>query len=100
MRQSEFKKRYNPVTGKFTKQNIWDDGIEIVTGEGITDKFKSLISGKLKKSRKKLPTLAPKPTTTTSKKAGDRIVKMLSKTKLNSEQDINNKVLSILSGGK
>ena len=90
MRQSEFKKKYNPVTGKFSKQHIWDDGI--VTGEGITDKFKSLISEK--KSRKKLPTPPPKPT----KKAGDKIVKML--TKPNSQQDINNRVLSILSGGK
>ena len=49
MRQSEFKKKYNPVTGKFTKQHIWNSGV-VITGEGITDKFKSLI--KRKKNKK------------------------------------------------
>ena len=32
MRQSEFKKKYDPITGKFTKQHIH--------GEGITNAFK------------------------------------------------------------
>lgn len=45
MRQSEFKKKYNPVTGKFTKQHVWNSGV-VITGEGITDKFKSLIGRK------------------------------------------------------
>ena len=51
MRQSEFKKKYNPVTGKFTKQHIWNSGV-VITGEGITDKFKSLV--KRKKKHKKI----------------------------------------------
>ena len=46
MRQSEFKEKYNPMTGKFAKQHIWDGRVEIITGEGITDKFKSLVRRK------------------------------------------------------
>ena len=88
-RQLEFKKIYNPGTGKFTRQHIW-------SGEGITDKVKSLFGKKTKKQVKFAPPpLPPKPTT--SNKAGDNIVKMLSS---KNQQDINNKVLSILSGGK
>ena len=93
-RQSEFKKIYNPDTGKFTSQHIWS-GERYIFGEGITNKFKSLFGKKTKKQVKFAP--PPLPPKTTSKKAGDKIVKMLSS---KNQQDINNRVLSILSGGK
>ena len=94
-RQSEFKKKYDPDTGKFTRQHIWS-GERSIFGEGITDKVRSLFGKKTKKQVKFAP-LPPKPTA--SKKAGDKIVKMLSSTK-QPQQDINNRVLQIMSGGK
>ena len=95
MRQSEFKKKYDPDTGKFSKKHIY--------GEGIMDSVKSFI--RRKPTRKKV-TFAPPPKPTPSKKAGDKIVKMLSKNppsrKTNNrkmtQQEINNNVLRIMSG--
>ena len=46
MRQSEFKMKYSPETGKYTKQHIY--------GEGINDKFKSFSSNYLEKHPKKI----------------------------------------------
>ena len=98
MRQSEFKKKYDPDTGKFSRKHIY--------GKGIMDTVKSFLG---KKPTKKKVTFAPppKPTPTTTKKAGDKIVKMLSgenppSRKTNnrkmSQQEINNRVLQIMSG--
>ena len=94
MRQSEFKKKYDPDTGKFSRKHIY--------GEGIMDKAKSFLG---RKSTKKKVTFVPppKPTPTATKKAGDKIVKMLSgknppSRKTNNRQEINNKVLQIISG--
>ena len=80
MRQSEFKKKYDPELGRYTKQHIY--------GEGVMDVFKSFGSklfGKTMKTAAK--TAANKPLTTAAtktgeyagKKAGDEIIKMLSK---------------------
>ena len=102
MRQSEFKKKYNSETGKFTRQHIFNRGV-IITGEGIADKFKSLIK---RKKTQKTPPPPPKTWASSSKKAGDQIVKMLQaqdKTPPPAKQTrekINNKVLQIMSGGK
>ena len=98
MRQSEFKKKYDPDTGKFSRKHIY--------GEGIMDTVKSFLG---KKPTRKKVTFAPppKPTPTTTKKAGDKIVKMLSgentpSRKTNNrqmtQQEINNRVLQIMSG--
>ena len=93
MRQSEFKKKYDPDTGKFSRKHIY--------GEGIMDTVKSFIG---KKPTKKKVTFAPppKPTSTAIKKAGDKIVKMLSGEKPPSrkmtQQEINNRVLQIMTG--
>ena len=98
MRQSEFKKKYDPDTGKFSRKHIY--------GEGIMDSVKSFLG---KKPTKKKVTFAPppKPTPTATKKAGEKIVKMLSgenppSRKTNnrkmSQQEINNRVLQIMSG--
>ena len=97
MRQSEFKKKYDPDTGKFSRKHIY--------GEGIMDSVKSFLG---KKPTKKKVTFAPppKPSPTATKKAGDKIVKMLSRENTPSpktnrqmtQQEINNNVLKIMSG--
>ena len=103
MRQSEFKKKYDPDTGKYLRKHIY--------GEGIMDTVKSFLSKKpTKKVRFAVPT-PPKPAPTSVKKdAGFKIVKMLSgknhpssgKTNKRqapmTQQEINNKVLQIMSG--
>ena len=98
MRQSEFKKKYDPDTGKFSRKHIY--------GEGIMDKAKSFLG---KKPTKKKVTFAPppKPTPTATKKAGDKIVKMLSgknppshktNNRKMTQQENNNRVLQIMTG--
>ena len=98
MRQSEFKKKYDPDTGKFLRKHIY--------GEGIMDSVKSFLG---RKPTKKKVSFAPppKPIPTTSKKAGDKIIKMLSgknpsSRKTNNrkmtQQEINNRVLQIMTG--
>ena len=121
-RQSEFKKKLDPELGRYTRQHIY--------GEGITDIFKSVGSklfGKtIKKAAKKgvekaITTAATKTGEHVGKKAGDKIVQMLSKEKVKppttkkvtfnknvktipnkkiTQQEINQRVNSILSGGK
>ena len=124
-RQSEFKMKFNPELGKFTRQHIY--------GEGITDVFKSFgkaIFGKTVKSaakkgvEKALTTAATKTGEHVGKKAGDKIVQMLSKGRVEpprkppakkvtfnknveifpskklTQKEINQRVNSILSGGK
>ena len=121
-RQSEFKKKFDPETGKYIRQHIY--------GEGITDVFKTIGSkllGKTVKSaakkgvEKALTTAATKTGEHAGKKAGDKIVQMLSKgttpkkntskkvsfnnnveifPKKSSQQKRNARVNAILSGGK
>ena len=80
MRQSEYKKRFDPELCSFTKQHIY--------GEGITDVFKSfgskLFGKTMKKAAKKgvekaVTAAATKTGEHVGKKAGDKIVQMLSK---------------------
>ena len=80
MRKSEFKTKLDPELGRYTRQHIY--------GEGITDIFKSFGSklfGKTVKSaakkgvEKALTTAATKTGDHVGKKAGDKIVQMLSK---------------------
>ena len=115
MRQSEFKKKLDPELGRYTKQHIY--------GEGITDVFKSIgsklfgktVKSAVKKGAKKAVTAAATKTGEyAGKKAGDKIVQMLSKEKAApttkniqkipnkkmTQQDINQRVNAILSGGK
>ena len=106
MRQSEFKKKYDPERGKFSKKHIY--------GEGIMASVKSFFGKKpIKKVKFAPPPPKPKPVSGVNKNAGDKIVKLLSsenpspsrKTKKRqgskmSQQEINNKVLQIMSGGK
>ena len=77
MRQSEYKKKYDPDLGRF------------IYGEGVIDVFKSFGSKLFGKTMKKsAKTAATKAITTAAtktgehvgKKAGDKIIEMLSKT--------------------
>ena len=94
MRQSEFKNKYDPDIGKYIRKHMY--------GEGIMDSVKSFLD---KKKVKFLVPPPPKPTpAVANKKAGDKIVKLLSgenptpSRKKNVRQEINNRVLQILSG--
>ena len=80
MRQSEFKKKFDPELGRYTKQHIY--------GEGVMDIFKSFGSKLFGKTMKKAAkTAATKAITTAAtkngehvgKKAGDKIIEKLSK---------------------
>ena len=78
MRRSEFKKRYDPELGRFTRQHIY--------GEGVMDVLKNIgskVFGQtLKKAADKAITTADSKTGEhLGKKAGDEIIKMLSKRK-------------------
>ena len=103
MRQSEFKKKYDPDIGKYTRQHIFGGGTASRTGGGVMDTVKSFLG---KKPTKKVQFAAPpppKPSPAVIKKnAGFKIVKMLSGEKppsrKMSQQEINNRVLQIMSG--
>ena len=80
MRQSDFRKKYGPELGRFTRQHIY--------GEGIMDVFKNIASKVIGQTLKKAAkTAATKAVTTAAtktgehvgKKAGDKIIQMLSK---------------------
>ena len=121
MRQSEFKMRFDPELGRFTRQHIY--------GEGMMDVFKSFgkaIFGKtMKKAAKKgvekaVTAAATKTSEHVGKKAGDKIFQMLTKenaappakkvtfnknvetipNKKITQQEINKRDKAILSGGK
>ena len=117
MRKSEFKMKLDPELGRYTRQHIY--------GEGMMDVFKSfgskLFGKTMKKAAKKgvekaVTTAATKTGEHVGKKAGDKIVQMLSATSRNppakkvtfktipnkkmTQQEINQRVNSILSGGK
>ena len=80
MRQSDFKKKYDPELGRFTRQHIY--------GEGVMDVLKNIGSKLFEKTMKQAAkTAATKVVTTAAtktgehvgKKAGDKIIQMLSK---------------------
>ena len=114
MRQSEFKKRYDPDIGKFSRQHIFGSGNALRTGGGnasrtgggLMDSVKSFLG---KKPNKKVSFAVtppkPPPPSNTNKNVGDKIVKILSgKTNKRqgpkmTQQEINNRVLQIMSGG-
>ena len=62
MRQSEFKKKYDPVTGKYLRKHIY--------GEGIMDSVKSFLGKKPTKKVKFAVPPPPKPTPASATKKG------------------------------
>ena len=123
-RQSEYKKRFDPELGRFTKQHVYGEGITDVLRSFGSKLFGNTVKSAAKKGAKKAVTAAATKTGEyAGKKAGDKIVQMLSKggvpppkTPLlknppvkkvtfkpvpkNTQQDINRRVNAILSGGK
>ena len=75
MRQSEFKKKYDPDTGRFKRKHIY--------GEGIMDTIKSFL---VKKPTKRKLNITPP--SSSSKKAGDKIAKYLSQDNRQSRRKI------------
>ena len=79
MRQSEFKKRYDPELGRFTRQHIY--------GEGVMDIFKNIGSKVFSQTAKKaaatkaITTAATKTGEHVEEKAGDKIIEFLSRKK-------------------
>ena len=80
MRQSEFKYKYDPELGRFTRQHIY--------GKGVMDVFKNIgakVVGHLKAAKtaatKAVTIAATKTGEHVGKKAGDKIISMLSKSK-------------------
>ena len=82
MRQSEFKYKYDPELGRFTRQHIY--------GEGVMDVFKNIGAKVFGQTLKKAAKIAASKAVTTAatktgehvgKKAGDKIIVMLSKSK-------------------
>ena len=110
IRQSEFKKKYDHDIGKFSRKHIFGGGDASRTGSGVMDTVKSFF-GKKRNKKVSFAVPPPKPTTNnTNKNAGDKIVKLLSgenpSRKKNTrqspkmtQQEINNRVLQIMSGG-
>ena len=84
MKQSEFKKRYDPELGRFTRQHIY--------GEGVMDVFKNigtkvfgqtLAQAAKTAANKAITTAATKTGEHVGKKAGGKVISMLSKSKIN-----------------
>ena len=128
MRQSEFKMKLDPELGRYTKQHIYGEGIMDRFKSFGKKTFAKSMKKTAKKSAQKsgdklLKMTATKTGEHTGKKAGDKIVQMLSKEKVKSvkktpskkvtfnknvkslptrkmtQQEINQRVNSILSGG-
>ena len=123
MRHCEFKKRYDPRLGKYVKKRVY--------GEGISDVFKAVGSEIFGRTAKKAAESAAKSATKKAviatseyagKKAGDKIVELLSNNKTTTPsvmiepslpkqlslsepnvltaQEVNDRVNQLLSGGK
>ena len=120
MRQSEFKRRFDPEMGRYVRKNIYDESI---VGGNIFTSIASKLFGKTTKelAKKGVKTAATKAVTKTGEhignKAGDKIVQLLSKkqpsilsptsvstqpkvTKQLSDMEIADRVSQIISGGK
>ena len=130
MRQSEFKKKLDPELGRYTRQHIYGEGITDVFKSFGSKLFGKTMKKAAKKGVEKAVTSAATKTGEhVGKKAGDKIVQMLSKGRVEpprnppskkvtfkttpngwyprnprakkmTQQEINQRVNSILSGGK
>ena len=119
MKQSEFKRRYDPEMGRYVKKHIYGEGI-------ISDVFKSIGKKVLGQtvneaaktaSKKPVQTAATKSGEFVEQKVGDKIIQLLSKRNKNtttpmtapienpqtrelSDYEINERVNQLLSGGR
>ena len=125
-RQSEFKKRFDPEMARYTKQHIYGKGItDVFKSVGSKLNGKTMKKAAKKGVEKAVTTAATKTGEHVGKKAGDKIVQMLTKSnktpnggiatpqnppakkvtfkttpKKITQQEINQRVNAILSGGK
>ena len=80
MRQSEYKKRFDPELGRFTKKHVYGEGITDVLKSFGSKLFGNTVTSAAKKGAKKAVTAAATKTGEyAGKKAGDKIVKLLSR---------------------
>ena len=126
MRKSEFKMRFDPELERYTRQHIYGEGITDVFKSVGSKLFGKTMKKAAKKGvEKALTSAATKTGEHVGKKAGDKIVQMLTKSnktpnggiatpqnppakkvtfkttpKKITQQEINQRVNSILSGGK
>ena len=79
MNQFEYKKRYDPDLGMYVKKHVHSGEIH---GGALTDILKSVFGKTIKTAGKKaLETAATKTGEHVGKKAGDKIIQLLSKKK-------------------
>ena len=115
MNQFEYKKRYDPDLGMYVKKHVHSGEIH---GGALTDIFKSVFGKTMKEAaktagKKALETAATKTGEHVGKKAGDKIIQLLSKKNKDSpnimqrnmmpemtQNEINDRVNRIISGGK
>ena len=118
MNQSLYKKRYDPDMGMYVKKHIYGEGIaDVLKTIGRKIFNKTVKEGLKKGSEKAIATAVEKSGNYASKKAGEKIVQLLSKKnkepvfdlmtetksinpKQLSQYEINERVNNILSGGK
>ena len=80
MRQSEYKKRFDPELGRYTKKHVYGEGITDVLESFGSKLFGKTVKSAAKKGAKKAVTAAATKTGEyAGKKAGDKIVQLLSK---------------------
>ena len=80
MKQSEFKKRYDPDLGRFTRQHIYGEGI-MDTGSKV---FGQILAKAAKTAATKaITSAATKTGEQVGEKAGDKIIEFLSRKKKN-----------------
>ena len=113
LRQSEFKMKFDPELGKYTRQHIYGEGMMDVFKSFGSKLFRKTVKSAVKKGAKKAVTAAATKTGEhVGKKAGDKIVQMLSKSNktpkvtfnknveiIPSKKEINQRVNTIHSGG-
>ena len=82
MRQSDFKKRYDPELGRFTRQHIYGEGMmDVLKNIGTKVIGQTLNKAAKTAATKAVTTAATKTGEQVGKKAGDKIIQMLSKRK-------------------
>ena len=113
MNQFEYKKRYDPDLAKYVKKHVHSGEIH---GGALTDILKSVFGKTMKEAaktagKKALETAATKTGEHVGKKAGDKIIQLLSKKNIMQrnvipempqmpQNEINERVNRIISGGK
>ena len=113
IRQSEFKMRFDPELGRYTRQHIYGEAMMDVFKSFGSKLFRKTVKSAVKKgARKAVTAAATKTGEHVGKKAGDKIVQMLTKSNktpkvtfnknvetIPSKKEIYQRVNAILSGG-